>query len=203
MSIHDEDLHEDVRELVAAVDKTLKQASQRGLSEEEGKAFIDGLVEEFKAIVAELIEKSYWLQNSPVLAVDVPVPEPVEVLEEERIMCIVANQQERLNHVAPAVAHFGAPEAEAGEVRSGVPVYTEVPAGMSSIPDACAEYGLSQATIRSWVSRGHIRVEGELRGGARGRRPNLVDKTKLEEFINSPRRKGGRPRKTGDQAPTQ
>ena len=40
-----------------------------------------------------------------------------------------------------------------------VPIYDEIPPGLVTSEEAAKKYGISTATIRTWVDRGHLAVE--------------------------------------------
>ena len=65
-----------------------------------------------------------------------------------------------------------------------VPIYQNVPPGYISLPSAAAHYGISRHTLRSWVHRGMIRMIGRVRGAARGGGFILLNRARLEEFLD-------------------
>ena len=141
--------------------------------------------EEYKLLLASLVE-----------ALDAALQE----ISEGALMAIIADRIQARDSEPPALEHdVYAPEPETGpevsELRYGARIYTEVPEGMITAPEACKKYGLSQGTIQAWIFRGRVPVEGKLRGSAPGGGFNLLYEDKLVEFMNSTRHRGGRPRK--------
>ena len=83
------------------------------------------------------------------------------------------------------------PEGEGKEC-----VYDVLPAGLIDLPSASAKHDVNSETIRRWIEKGHVRLVGRLRGPARGGGFLVVDECELVAYKNSPKKKGGRPRKT-------
>ena len=75
-------------------------------------------------------------------------------------------------------------------------ILTELPEGLITVPDAGRKYGISRRTIQGWVRTGRLELCGRLRGSARGGGYMVVNETELVTYMNAPRNKGGRPRKT-------
>ena len=118
----------------------------------------------------------------------------------EYVMRLLEDLQQSRASEPPALEHdVHAPEPETGpevfELRNDVRIYTEVPEGTITVPEASKKYGISQGTIQAWIFRGRVPVEGKLRGSAPGGGLTLLCEDKVVEFMNSPRDKGGRPRK--------
>ncbi len=75
-------------------------------------------------------------------------------------------------------------------------ILTELPGGLITVPDAGRKYGISRRTIQGWLRTGRLELRGRLRGSARGGGYMVVNETELVTYMNAPRNKGGRPRKT-------
>lgn len=74
-------------------------------------------------------------------------------------------------------------------------VYTELPVGLITVPDAAKKYEISRRTIQTWLRKNQLQQLGRLKAPARGGGYILVCETQLVEFMHSPRNKGGRPPK--------
>ena len=73
------------------------------------------------------------------------------------------------------------------------PIFTELPEGLITVPDAGRKYGISRRTIQTWIRTGRLELRGRLRGSARGGGYMLVDESDLVLYMNTPRRKGRPP----------
>ena len=78
-----------------------------------------------------------------------------------------------------------------------VPVYTELPEGLIDLPSAVKKYGLKPRTAHDWVAKGHVKLWGRLRAPSTGGGYLVVDEVEFIAYMNAPRNKGGRPRKSG------
>ena len=74
-------------------------------------------------------------------------------------------------------------------------IYDELPPGLIDVPRALRKYGLNRGTLRRWIDRGHLKTYGRLRGRAPGGGYLLLRECDLQCWMNTPRNKGGRPRK--------
>ena len=75
-------------------------------------------------------------------------------------------------------------------------VYTDLPPGLIDLPTAARKFNLKPVTIRSWVSKGRIRLLGRLRAPTTGGGYLVMSEEELLSYMSAPRDKGGRPRKT-------
>ena len=92
-----------------------------------------------------------------------------------------------VDYVEPPCGGFALPD--------DVPIYTELPEGLITVPDAGRKYGISRRTIQTWLRKGRLQLRGRLRGPARSGGYMVVDEAELFAYIDAPRDKGGRPRK--------
>ena len=76
------------------------------------------------------------------------------------------------------------------------PIYTELPEGLIDLPSAARKYHLNVNTLRSWLTKGHLKVFGRLKAPATGGGYLVFSELDLVEYRSAPRNKGGRPRKT-------
>lgn len=77
----------------------------------------------------------------------------------------------------------------------GVVIYDELPPGLIDLPTASRKYGVKNATMRYWISKGHIKLAGRKKAPAAGGGYAVVCEDKLFDYIKAPRNKGGRPKK--------
>ena len=80
-------------------------------------------------------------------------------------------------------------------------VFTELPEGLIDLPSATAKYSLNRATLRSWLTRGRIRIFGRLKGSASGGGYLVVDESELVAHLSSTRLVDGTPDKMNDAFP--
>ena len=80
-------------------------------------------------------------------------------------------------------------------------VFLELPEGLIDIPSATVKYKLSRATLRSWVTRGHIRTFGRLKGAAPGGGYLVVNESELVKHMSSTRLGDGTSAKMNDVPP--
>ena len=113
-------------------------------------------------------------------------------ISEADLMAILADMRNVRADEPPSTAPGPGTGPPDSELRDGVRIYTEVPEGMITAPQAARKYGLSRHTIQAWVIRGRIPMEGKLRGSARGGGFILLDEDKLVALIAYPPKRGGR-----------
>jgi hypothetical protein len=79
----------------------------------------------------------------------------------------------------------------------GVVIYEpdELPEGLIDLPTASKRYGVNNTTMRSWVAKGLVQAKGRLRAPAAKGGYVVVSEADLCTYMNSPRNKGGRPKK--------
>ena len=75
-----------------------------------------------------------------------------------------------------------------------LPVYAEAPPGMIDIATAVKQHGVKAGTVKGWVHRGVVPVLGKVRGLG-GHRVLVCEET-IIKMAQTPKNKGGRPRKT-------
>ena len=130
----------------------------------------------------------------------------------ERLSTVVAEalaegvtQQELMGVVLTTVATYTPPmqvslddEADCEDFQAPAPdtIYTELPPGFLDLPSAARKYGLNEWTLRNWVRKGHVKMQGRIKGSAKGGGFILVRDSELRLYIDTPKSKGGRPRKT-------
>ncbi len=83
------------------------------------------------------------------------------------------------------------PPGDAGDV-----IYDELPPGLIDLPTARDRYGKNISAMREWVKKGHVRKVGLRRAPARGGGYIVVDEGQLVAYMNCPKNKGGRPKKS-------
>ena len=93
-----------------------------------------------------------------------------------------------------AVADYVEPPCGGFPLPDDVPIYTELPDGLITVPEAGRKYGISRRTIQGWLRNGKIELRGRLRGSARGGGYMLVNEEEMVAYMNAPR-KMGRPAK--------
>ena len=74
-------------------------------------------------------------------------------------------------------------------------VYTKLPPGLITVPDAAKKYGINRRTIQAWLRQSKLDKKGRLRGSARGGGYVLMSEEELVHYMNTPRPLG-RPPKT-------
>ena len=95
--------------------------------------------------------------------------------------------------------------AEAEARYSGMPVlpsnnghdyviFDEVPEGLITLPAAANKYNLNRLTVRAWLTRGHLRQYGRLKGAAQGGGFVLLNENELLQYLNTPKGPGRRRR---------
>ena len=72
---------------------------------------------------------------------------------------------------------------------------TEVPEGLIDLPAASKKYHCPVGTLQMWVHRGRLQTYGRLKAPARGGGYLLLREDELVHHMQTPRNKGGRPRK--------
>ena len=72
---------------------------------------------------------------------------------------------------------------------------TEVPEGLIDLPAASKKYLCPVGTLQMWVHRGRLQTYGRLKAPARGGGYLLLREDELVHHMQTPRNKGGRPRK--------
>jgi len=78
-----------------------------------------------------------------------------------------------------------------------LPMYEgQLPAGLITIKVAAEKFDIKHGTLKMWVARGHVQKRALLKGSARGGGMVVIAEEEIEAFLNSPRSKGGRPRKS-------
>ena len=75
-------------------------------------------------------------------------------------------------------------------------VYTELPPGLITLPDAAKKFDIPKSRIREWALKGQIKTFGRLRGRAPGGGFLVLMEEEVAEHIKKPLSKGGRPKKT-------
>jgi hypothetical protein len=72
--------------------------------------------------------------------------------------------------------------------------FSELPAGLITVPTAAKKYGYSPTTVHEWIKKGYVASKGRLlSGGGPGGGPVLIAESELLQFLSRPRKKGGRP----------
>ena len=74
-------------------------------------------------------------------------------------------------------------------------VFDELPEGLIDLPSAARIFNLSAATLHMWTRKRHIHSYGRLRASAPGGGLLLLKESEIAACIDSPKPKGGRPRK--------
>ena len=110
-------------------------------------------------------------------------------------------QQELMGVVLTTVATYTPPmadEADCEDFRVPGPdtIYAELPPGLIDLPSAAQKYDLNRGTLRNWVTKGYLKRYGRLKGSAQGGGFILVSESELRLYMDMPKNKGGRPRKT-------
>ncbi len=77
----------------------------------------------------------------------------------------------------------------------GVVTYDVLPPGLIDLPSASRKYGVNGSTLRTWVNTGRVRMLARKKAPSAGGGYVAVSDEELRAYINSPRNKGGRPRK--------
>ena len=90
---------------------------------------------------------------------------------------------------------FHEPRLSGFESYDGDTIFTELPDGLIDIPTAAKKYQIKGATLRAWVRKGHLKLQGRLKGPTWGGGSLVVLEAALKEYISEPKDKGGRPRK--------
>ena len=75
-------------------------------------------------------------------------------------------------------------------------VYAELPEGLITLPEAARKYNVNRRTIQTWLRQNRLERKGRMKGSARGGGFVLVDESELVRYMNAPRSRGGRPRKS-------
>ena len=75
-------------------------------------------------------------------------------------------------------------------------VYAELPEGLITVPEAARKYNVNRRTIQTWLNQNRLERKGRMKGSARGGGFVLVDEGELVRYMNAPRSRGGRPRKS-------
>ena len=75
-------------------------------------------------------------------------------------------------------------------------VFDGLPPGLIDLPSAARKYSLNKWTLRNWVTKGYLKRYGRLKGSAQGGGFILVGESELRLYMDMPKSKGGRPRKT-------
>ena len=73
-------------------------------------------------------------------------------------------------------------------------VYTELPEGLITVPEAARKYRINRRTIQTWLRQNYITSKGRLRGSARGGGFVLVSEAELVRYIATPKRIGRPPK---------
>ena len=71
----------------------------------------------------------------------------------------------------------------------------ELPEGLVDLPTAVQEYGVLLTTLHAWIRRGKLIVHGRRRAPAVGGGYLVVSRSELQQLVDAPRSKGGRPPK--------
>ena len=114
----------------------------------------------------------------------------------EEELVILLKDKARFVTNGHAVVDYDESPGRGFELPDDVPIYTELPKGLITVPDAGRKYGISRRTIQTWLRKGRLGLRGRLRGPARSGGYMVVDEAELVVYMNAPRDKGGRPRKT-------
>ncbi len=77
----------------------------------------------------------------------------------------------------------------------GLPFYTELPNGLIDLATAAKNHGCTVHRLRTWVHKGHLQVQGRLRGPAPGGGLLLVAEEQVKSRLANPP-KNGRPPKS-------
>ena len=110
-----------------------------------------------------------------------------------------------LDEMAGMIAAAANAELSLGSVHPTEPddvIYErgQLPEGLIDLPSAARkygeEYGASVDAMRQWVNRGRIAKAGLLKAPAPGGGYFVVRESELLEYMQQPRSRGGRPRKT-------
>ena len=75
-------------------------------------------------------------------------------------------------------------------------IYDELPEGLIDVRSAAERYGVPAANISMWVNRGRIPNCGRLKAPAAGGGIKVTSEAALVAYMETPKSKGGRPRKT-------
>ena len=75
-------------------------------------------------------------------------------------------------------------------------IYTELPDGLITVPEAARKYQINRRTIQTWLNQNRLERKGRMRGSARGGGFVLIDECELVRYMNTPKNRGGRPRKS-------
>jgi len=75
-------------------------------------------------------------------------------------------------------------------------IYDELPEGLLDVRTAAQKYGVLAANISMWMNRGRIPCLGRLRAPAVGGGFKVTSEAAIESYMDSPKNKGGRPKKT-------
>ncbi len=116
-------------------------------------------------------------------------------LTKEELIALLQTKDPVANNGAAVLDYCPAPLGD-NLLSDDYPIFTELPEGFITVPDAGRKYGISRRTIQGWLRTGRLELRGRLRGSARGGGYMVVNETELVTYMNAPRNKGGRPRKT-------
>ena len=91
-----------------------------------------------------------------------------------------------------AVADYVEPPCGGFPLPDDVPIYTELPEGLITVPDAAKKYGINHSTLRSWLRRDYLQLCGRLKAPSPGGGYAVIDEHQLLSHMKL--RKGpGRP----------
>ena len=121
---------------------------------------------------------------------------PVEDLRDAIGVALAAgvSENEIVSMVATVAADAEQPELPGFE-DEGLPIYTELPVGLTDLATAAKNHGCTVYRLRTWVHKGHLQVQGRLRGPAPGGGLLLVAEDQVRSRLANPP-KNGRPRKS-------
>ena len=73
--------------------------------------------------------------------------------------------------------------------------HDELPEDLIDLPTASREYGVLLTTLHAWIRREKLGVHGRRRAPAVGGGYLVVSRAELQQLVDAPRSKGGRPPK--------